>query len=209
MKNTIIIAVMLIAGAAVHGAVTQRWSVFGADSGHTQRVHDLDVTYGDCVATKIENDVPTKERSIATSKRYLSTAMNFAASTSIISGVPGSVATHTPDVCYTSSGFTMKSSPKKQTVTMPDGKVATYLVADFEKSKATQTERVRVRWAWYAKGQWDVPSYARFQYMSTPELFKLYVVTSLPTDETPGEETPTVQGFVTAAFVQYSEAISR
>ena len=49
--------------------------------------------------------MPLKERSIATRRRYTSPARNYLAMTSIISGIPGAVSTHTPDVCYRGSGY--------------------------------------------------------------------------------------------------------
>jgi hypothetical protein len=118
------------------------------------------------------------------------------------------VATHTPDVCYVASGFTMKGAPKKQSLMLPDGRIAHYFTADFEKTKATQAERVRVRWAWFAKGNWEAPSAPRFHYMGVPELFKLYVVTGVPTDDA-REDPAAVQAFLAAAMHQYAEAITR
>jgi hypothetical protein len=208
-KTPFILLTLLLAGAAVHGAVTQRFHVFGVDAARTQRVHDLILAHADCMQTPIENEVSTLERSHATSRKYVSSNMKFAASTSIVSGVPGAVATHTPDVCYTASGYTMKGAPQRKTITLPNGRGATYLAADFEKTKATTVERVRVRWTWFAHGEWSAPDLARFKFMSAPELYKLYVVTMLPTDETPGEDAPAVAGFVAAALAQYAEAIAQ
>lgn len=205
--SIIMFAVLLLAGAAVHGAITQRFSAFAPDASCRDRMHALIVKFEDCEAKPIEHDVPLKERSIATSKRYMSKSNSFGATTSIISGVPGAVATHTPDICYTASGYTMTRVPMRKTITLANGKQATFLYADFEKTKATQTDRVRVRWAWSTDGCWDAPDYARFAYLKTPELFKLYVVTVLPAETS--EESSAVSGFVAAAFEQYAEALTK
>ena len=70
-KLPILIAAGLIAaGAVVHGAVTQRWAVFTPDPARTERMHALVVAHADCRVTDIPHDVPLKERSIATSRRY-------------------------------------------------------------------------------------------------------------------------------------------
>lgn len=208
-SSLIVFLIFLLAGAAVHGAITQRFSAFAPDSTRRERIHGLAVSFEDCESTPIEHDVPLKERSLATSRRYLSKANGFAATTSIISGVPGAVATHTPDVCYTASGYTMTRNPKRQMITLANGASATYLFADFEKSKATQVERVRVRWAWSIDGTWDAPDYARFKFLKSPELYKLYVVTVLPAESDTPDDPPAVTAFVKAAFEQYSEALSR
>src|SRR2546423_14406725 len=95
----LVVLALVAAGAAVHGAVTQRWAVFTPDPARTERMHALVVRFADCESADVPHDVPLKERSAATSRRYESAAPNFVVVTSIISGIPGAVATHTPDVC--------------------------------------------------------------------------------------------------------------
>jgi hypothetical protein len=213
MKTLPILVVggLIAAGAVVHGAVTQRWAVFAPDPARTERMHGLVVEYADTKAADVPNDVPLKERSVATSRRYESAAHGFVAATSIISGIPGAVATHTPDVCYSGNGYRTLREPTRQTVDLPNGGRATYLVADFERRRATAVERQRVRWAWTADGTWAAPDRARFVYMNEPELFKLYVVTPLPVgdDLPPADDPAPVRAFVAAAFAQYAEAVGR
>ncbi len=110
LKRAIFVA-RLLGGAGVHGAITQRWSAFAPNAVRREAMHALSVSFAGCESSPIENDVPTKERSLATSRRYMFASHGFAASTSIISGVPRAGATHTPDVCYTSSGYTMFRAP--------------------------------------------------------------------------------------------------
>jgi hypothetical protein len=208
----LIVAVLIAAGAVVHGAVTQRWAVFTPDSARTERMHALVVQFSDCQTTDVPHDVPLKERSIATSRRYESASGNFIAFTSIISGIPGAVATHTPDVCYSGNGYRTLRAPTRETVVLPDGSRATYFVADFERRRATSVERQRVRWTWTVDGTWDAPDRARFHYMSQPELFKLYIVSPLPVDEVetiPAEDPAPVRAFVIAALAQFADAARR
>jgi len=206
-----IVAVLVAAGAVVHGAATQRWAVFSPDPARTDRVHGLVVRYGDCEAGEIPQEMPQKERSTATSRRYESAGERFVALTSIISGIPGAVATHTPDVCYSGSGYATLRAPKRETVALPGGGTATYLVAVFERRRATSVERQRVRWAWTADGTWDAPDHARFRYMNVPELYKLYVVSPLPpgdADAVAEDDPAPVRAFVAAAFAQYGAAVA-
>jgi hypothetical protein len=201
----------IAAGAVVHGAVTQRWSVFSPDAARTERMHALVVRYPGFESSEVPHDVPLKERSTATSRRYEAAADNMLVVTSMISGIPGAVATHTPDVCYSGSGYTTLRGPKRETVALPGGRSATFLVADFERRRAASVERQRVRWAWTADGTWDAPDYARFHYMNVPELFKLYVVTPLPVgdaESAPADDPPPVKAFVAAAFAQYAAAMN-
>jgi hypothetical protein len=209
MAKLILVVGLIMAGAVVHGGVTQRWSDFAVDASRAERMHAHVVPFAESISEKIENEVSTLERSIATSRRYASPTREFAAATSIISGVPGAVATHTPDVCYVASGYTMKGSPVRKSITLPDGTTAAYLVCDFDKATATSAERVRVRWTWTVNGTWDVPNRPRLAYMGERELFKLYVVTALPPDETPGDDRPVVSEFFAATLMTYSEALAR
>lgn len=200
-----VVAVFVVGAAVVHGAITHRWSLFTPDAARTDRMHQLQVRVPNCEVTEIENDVPLKERSIATSRRYVGQEPNLYAVVSIISGVPGAVSTHTPDVCYQSSGYRMLHGPKREAVKLSDGQAATLFVADFEKKKETSVERLRVRWAWTTDGTWAAPDYARFHYMKAGELYKLYVLTPLPeADGKPADDPPAVQQFVRAALEQYS-----
>ncbi len=200
----------VLAGAAVHGAITHRWSVFAPNVARTERMHAVEVKFGDVEVSDVPHDVPLKERSIATSRQYFSPSQNVSAVLSVISGVPGAVSTHTPDVCYTASGYKMTFGPKRETFKLPDGKTAMYFVADFEKRKATEVERLRVRWAWTADGTWDAPDYARFQYMKATELYKLYIVTALAESPTGDrvEDAEPIRRFVRDAFAQYAEAFA-
>jgi hypothetical protein len=82
------------------------------------------------------------------------------------------------------------------------------MVADFEKRTATSVERQRVRWSWSTDGKWTIPSRPRFAFLREPELFKLYIVTGLPTDDRVDQDSPAVKSFVSTAFEQYSGQLS-
>lgn len=205
----LVLGLLVLAGAVVHGAITQRWSVFAPDAARAERMHSLKIELPDCEVREIENDVPQKERSVATSRRYLPAEGGFSVAVSIISGVPGAVSTHTPDVCYTASGYRLLGGIKRDTVKLTGGRVATYFVADFEKKKETAVERLRIRWSWTTDGTWDAPDGARFHYMKASELYKLYVATPiLDAEGKPGEDPAAIKRFVRAAFEQYAAAFN-
>jgi len=157
--------------------------------------------------------LPLNERSIATSRRYASPAGRVAV-ISFISGIPGSVATHTPDVCYPGSGYKTLRGPRKETLALPDGRAGEVYVADFEKKTQTKFDRVRVRWAWTTDGTWAAPENPRWEFASQLRArcsTRLYVATPIPDAE--GDEAPeddaTTKAFVAAAWAQYSAAFGR
>ncbi len=201
----LICLVLLAAGAWVHGAATHRWEAFAPPS-RADQFHAYVVQLGDYQMEEIPNEIPLKEKSVGTTRKYYSPSRNQVVITSFISGPPGAVSTHTPDVCYPSSGYKTVREPVRETIDLPGGGKASYYVAEFEKRTATRTERQRVRWAWSADGTWDAPDRARFAYLRAPELFKLYVVTPAADGDSGGAvgDPPAVRQFVAVAFAQYA-----
>jgi hypothetical protein len=210
---TLLVVAGLIVGAAlVHGAVTQRWAVFAPDAARTDRLHAAEVRHADWAPTPVETEMPTNERSTATARRYDSPSTGQSAVVTFISGIPGSVSTHTPDICYPSSGYKTLRGPLKETLELPGGAKVTYYTADFEKRKAGQLDRVRIRWAWSTDGTWVAPDSPRWQFAkqlnAVPVLYKLYIATPLP--EADGGAAPAdpeaTKAFVAAAWGQFSAA---
>ncbi len=204
---------LLVCGALVHGAVTQRWGIFVPDTEQTDRLHALEVRLGDWQPTEVPTEMPLNERSTATSRRYQTPAGRTAV-VSFISGIPGSVATHTPDVCYPGSGYKTLRDPRKETFALPDGRECVVYVADFEKKTQTKLDRVRVRWAWTTDGVWIAPDRPRWLFagqLRSPVLYKVYIATTLP--DAPGEATTeddaATKAFVAATWAQYSAAFGR
>src|SRR5436305_2207673 len=125
---------LIAAAAVVHAAVTQRWQTFAPDPTVTDRLHALEVRFGEWKASEpLPTDLPLNERSVGTARQYRSDADRKTAVVTVISGIPGSVSTHTPDVCYPGSGYKTLRGPRKETVDLPGGRTATVYVADFEK----------------------------------------------------------------------------
>lgn len=199
--------VLVMSAAVVHGAATHRWSALAPDPARAAAAHAHAVALDDYTAEEIPSELPVKERSTVSCRRYTSAGGRPAAVVSLTSGPPGAVATHTPDVCYPGSGYVILQHPRTETIDLPGGGTATYLVADFEKKTATTVERQRVRWAWTADGTWGVPDRPRFAYLNQPELFKIYVVTGLAAGR-PAADPPAVRAFVAAAFAQYAAVLS-
>ena len=212
MKNiTSVIALLLVGtGALVHGATTHRWSLLSSTTKQMDLLHSHAVQLGDYQAEEVPNDMPLKEKSIATSRRYFSPSRNSTAVISVITGTPGSVATHTPDVCYPGSGYKTLKAPVRESLSVPGIGKVNYYVAEFEKKTATRTDRHRVRWSWSTDGVWEAPDRPRFSYLRVADLAKIYIVTSLGDGESEKsvEDTVAIRQFVSAAFVQYSELLA-
>jgi|DewCreStandDraft_5_1066085.scaffolds.fasta_scaffold21028_2 phenylpropionate dioxygenase-like ring-hydroxylating dioxygenase large terminal subunit len=214
--GAIVAAGLLVVAAWVHGASTQRWRLSPAQAERVARLHALEIRFADWRPTLLTTEeLPPHERSRATARHYGPAHSGEGAVVTLISGPPGAVTIHTPDVCYPASGYRVLSGPRRQTITLPDGTAAAYYVADFEKRSATQRERVRVRWSWSSSGIWSAPDRPRWQFARqlqlAPVLFKLYVATPLAEDEQASqrEDDETIQAFTQAVLSQYAAALSR
>jgi hypothetical protein len=212
----VVLVVLIVAGALANGAVTQRWSMFAPDQAQINRLHALEIRFQDWQPAEVPTEMPTNERSTATSRSYQSASTGQSGVVTIISGIPGSVSTHTPDVCYVGSGYRMLRGPNKDAIALPGGGSAAVYVADFEKRSETKVDRVRVRWAWSTEGTWVAPENPRWQFAkqlnSVPVLYKLYVTTPIPELESDGkvhEDDPVTKAFVAASWAQFAAAFGK
>lgn len=211
IRPAYLFCVLLIAGgAAVHGATTRRWATSDGPPPQSAKLHAWTLALGDYVGEEIPNDLPVKEKSVATSKRYFSPSKQLSAVVTIITGPPGAVATHCPDVCYPASGYKTTREPSRETIELPGGGTASYYVAEFEKMNQTRTERQRVRWGWSIGTGWEAPARPRFAYLASAELSKIYVITSVEAVESASaaEDSQAVKSLVAAAFAQAASALA-
>ena len=201
---------VVVTGAVVHGAATHRWSALSPDPARAEAVHAHTIAVADYTATDYPSELPVKERSRVTCRQYTSPSGRTPVTVSITSGPSGAVSTHTPDVCYPGSGYKMANAPHTESIDLPGGGKATYMVAEFEKKTATTFDRHRVRWSWTTDGAWGVPDRPRFAFLAAPELYKLYVVTGVPMEDADKSDAdnPVVKAFVAATFAQYADLLS-
>lgn len=207
-----ICVVLLVAGAAVHGAISHRWGSLAPTASRATALHGYTLRLPEFQSEEIPSEIEVKEKSSVTCKRYVSTIQGIGGVVSVTTGPAGAVSTHTPDVCYPSSGYKTVVPPTRETLDLPDGRVVSYYVAEFEKKSATQSDRHRVRWAWAtaASTNWNAPDNPRFDYFREPELYKIYVVTPAiaPEQGQKSEDTPKVREFVQEAFSQYTAVLA-
>ncbi len=211
LAGLILCAGLLIGSAVLHGSATHRWSLLSPDPAIAKAVHEQVVQLADYKSNDIPSELPVKERSIVTCRQYLSPTGLPPFVVSVTSGPPGAVSTHTPDVCYPGSGYRTVAEPRQETIDLPNGGKATYIVADYEKKSATSYERQRIRWCWSTGGTWVVPERPRFAFLNQPELYKIYVVTAIGQDmaDQVVEDSPAVKTAVAAAFEQMTPGMSQ
>jgi hypothetical protein len=192
MPHLVGMLLLLVASGLVHGMWTQRWSGDGTPKVGADLLSKLEPLVGEWRTgeTLVINpaDVPAKAQTH--SRRFIHERTGKSATVSLTSGIPGVVAVHTPDVCFLGSGYSLKAGPFRQ-----QADAATFWYADFQKTRASEIETIRVRWAWCADGTWKAPDMPRFVFARAPVLYKLYVVQTLDEeDRTEGDPYRTLAG---------------
>lgn len=94
----------------------------------------------------------------------------------MICGPSRSVAIHTPDKCYTNSGFRMEDKIQRFTIPFA-GTSSEFRTAMFIKEDTTSSQPLRVFWAWNSDGTWEAPEYPRMKYGGRTPLNKIYLIT--------------------------------
>ncbi len=97
----------------------------------------------------------------------------------LMCGRAGRMAVHTPEVCYRGAGFELPGEATVYEIKGDTGQEsARFFTAQFIK-KAGNPTKLRLYWAWNARGQWEASPSPRWQFRGEPFLYKLYVSRTL------------------------------
>jgi len=184
-SHLVAVAVLLVGSAVCHGYWTNRWTGLATSHLDGDIVATIDPKIGDWEGGESTSQSEEGQRPYSMARRFTNHHLNKSVTISLISGIPGKVATHTPDVCYPGSGYRMKTEIKLIQIPIGEGKVIDCYMSEFQKTTASGTETLRVRWTWTdGDGEWNAPSYPRWFYARSPILHKLYVVYPVSEDDT-------------------------
>jgi hypothetical protein len=176
----IIAAAALILGAGlVHGGWTNRWRPSPALAALAERYESVPMEIGDWKATPFE--VGARERKLAgaeacLSRVYTNARRGTSVSVLLVGGLPGNIASHTPDICYRGKGYELDRIESYDYA--PRGGAGPR--AGFRTARAARgganPSVLRIFWTWHGTTGWTAPEEARWQFASEPTLSKLYVV---------------------------------
>jgi hypothetical protein len=180
MKNLIriVAAMILMIGAGlVHGDWTNRWGASPALKELASRLDTLPMVLGDWTAEA--HELPAAERAMtgavgAISRIYKNPRNGLALSVLLLTGLPGNISTHTPDVCYPAAGYTL-GAPEPYSRSYGKSQSAQFLTASAVKS-GVNSSTLRIYWAWHSSKGWSAPEDARWAFAAEPMLSKLYLV---------------------------------
>ncbi len=194
MKNFlsyICVIVVVAVGAGAHGYVTGRWLPRGPQTELVMPA--IPEATGDWRCEAIKSGITDEANLRNITRKYTSKRTGRVLTMSLTLGPAGLTAQHTPEYCYTGSGY--KEIGQTQLFTAPGRTSDTggFRTAVFRKERAG-LESLRIYWGWSANGNWSSPKMPELSFLSG-SLYKLYIV-SWNADLPPEQDTE-LQGFMT------------
>ncbi|MHB1556392.1 MAG: exosortase-associated EpsI family protein [Isosphaeraceae bacterium] len=176
----IVMAAAVIIGAGlIHGAWTNRWGASPALVELAARYESVPMIIGDWRATPFE--LGADERRMAGAEAclarvYTNARSGASVSVLLLGGLPGDIATHTPDVCYPGAGYVL-DSPAAYSYSPHDrgGPHAEFLTSLASRGGANPSV-LRIFWTWHTSKGWVASDRVRWEFASAPILSKLYLV---------------------------------
>jgi hypothetical protein len=168
--------VVLLFSGLVHGLWTDRWSDRAELQAAAARLKRLPTKLDDWEG----EDMPSRGSGGLTgtlSRRYVHRPTGRAVTVFLGCGKAGPVSIHTPDVCYTASGF---KEVAKQRYTLPVSSASpgsAFMTALYRRDRADSQSQLRIFWSWTSGGgRWEVAENPRIAFVNRPLLYKVYVL---------------------------------
>jgi len=185
---------LVVAYGLGEGLWTGRWHRDAALDRAVARLENVPMQIGDWQGKADELDAKQAEAGNIDGyllRRYTHARTGETITVLLVCGRPGPIAVHPPDVCYGGAGYTVMAPPARATVTgeAPAGS-AEFWGAVFEKKDAALPDRLAIRWAWGAGGQWTASDHPRVSFARAAALYKLYVICTAPGGDKPDAEVP-------------------
>jgi hypothetical protein len=174
----------------VHGYWTDRWNAPTDARDAGARLEQIPLTIGEWDGQAVEVKASQIEAALTgnVQRRYVNRLTGETVTLALVVGRPGPVSIHTPDVCYTASGYVI--GPRSH-ASVP-GCNAEFLTMDAVRTRATEESRVRLYWAWSAGTGWAAPEDPRLTFARFRVLHKLYVLRDQTSVGEPTREDPCV-----------------
>lgn len=195
MRRLVLLSVGVVAvllSGVVHGLRTERWGPTIATSAAVERLPALPLTLGEWRGQPIDmNPARFREAGCAgyLTRRYIRDRDGREVALLLLCGQPGSIAVHTPDLCYPMQGYELLGAPRSAAVGAAEGQ---FRVADFGPPRADTQPGLRIFWSWNAGAAWKVPTNPRLTFALAPILYKLYVIRPLTSAAEPTADDPAV-----------------
>src|SRR5262245_17251380 len=186
--------IVLLFSGVVHGLWTDRWSEPAVVRAAAERLNALPMKLGDWEGEALPTGSrPGGRLAGAVSRRYVHRPTGRSVTVFLGCGRPGPVSIHTPDVCYTASGF---KGDNQQEYTLPAKSASpgsVFYTDRFRREQSTDRTQLRIFWSWSAGEKWEVAENPRLTFFGSPILSKLYVLRETGPQPEPLEADPCLE----------------
>jgi hypothetical protein len=184
--------VLLIFSGMVHGLWTDRWTDRADLTAAAENLESLPMTLDDWQGENFSE--PTEKAGLAgaLARRYVHRTTGQVVSIYLGCGRPGPVSVHTPEVCYSGSGFQVESPVAFTLPTGPDMPRGELWTARFVKERPDGRSNLRLFWGWCAGGEWKIAENPRRSFAGERLLYKLYVVREVTGGDEPVDADPCI-----------------
>jgi hypothetical protein len=192
-KPAVLAIVLVVLSGIVHGYWTDRWVVSPAAAEAAARLEKVPLTAGNWRGEELP--VKARETEAITGhlyRRYVHRETGQVVTVALVSGLPGPVAIHTPDVCYRAGGYRVEQPIRYKCPAAAHEPAAEFLTADLHKTKAVEELHQRIFWSWNAAGAWTVPGNPRVEFAARPVLYKIYLIREMSSRDDPLADDPCI-----------------
>jgi hypothetical protein len=200
----VVAAAILVATGVAHGLRTERWVPATEITEGARRLENVPLQSGEWAGKPVEIDA--RQLRIAQvaghfACRYTHKPTGRDVTVLIVSGRPGAIGAHSPDVCYTGAGFRL--SPDQTTAPLKGLSRPAQFSHAFASKGEPQPSHLSIWWAWSADGaSWEVPTSPRARFWRSPNLYKIYFIRQVGSSTTPDDLTRSLMEELIPRFAQ-------
>jgi len=202
--------VVVVASGYVQGVWTNRWTRSHEVEDAVARLNRIDKDFGDWSGKPSELDPRALKLAAIdgyVARNYENRRDGTKMMVLLVSGRPGPISLHTPDICYPGAGFEAVSDPVVEVLEpVPGATPARFQTTKFRNSGVAAPTTLRILWTWNATGTWQAPENPRLQFAPYKVLYKLYVIHEMSSTDEPREDLVCKQ-FISQLLPEFDRAL--
>lgn len=183
------LTVIVLSGLA-HGLWTGRWRSSAELTASVDKLAKVPMEMGDWRGTAMEMDArELKQAGIIgyVYRRYQNSKTGESVTVFLVSGPPGPISVHSPEVCYPGVGYVQQGTRTETSIGNDK-----FWTIRLSKETALSRSKITVHFGWNAKGEWVAPNGdPRLSFATYPVLYKMYLIQD---QRTPDSDTSSAEG---------------
>jgi Protein of unknown function (DUF3485) len=186
MKSILLsIALILTTGGVGywHGKLSARWGVAPDVQQAGAKLHELPETFGDWKLYKEEELAKEAAEELhcysSVQRVYIHEKSGVQVSFVILFGPVGPISVHTPEICYSSSDYSVATQREPMIVPATSGENDQLWDLRLKATRITG-QPLRVVYGWTSNGIWQASKRPRFSFAGQPYLYKLQIAMVVP-----------------------------